>query len=97
MDAVTQLVLSETCRVDVDRKLVLLPRVCSWYSTDFSRRAEKPQQEDDCVRVISPYIRSEDKLALMQLCADGTIPTVKYSPFAFQCRALEKMNIVSNL
>lgn len=91
MDEVTIEALAETSRIDVDRKAIILPRICLWYLPDFSKRSA-PLPED-CLRVIAPYMRQDDKIALAKILAEGGVPNIRFRPFAFRCRALTKLDI----
>ena len=58
---VTAQMLSETARVEVERKFVTLPRVCSWFLADFNGPGEGHAVPSDCLRILAPYLKDPVK------------------------------------
>lgn len=88
---VTAQMLSETARVEVERKFVTLPRVCSWFLADFDGSGEGHAVPSDCLRILAPYLKDIDRLALMRMMQDGVSPSVRFRPFNFRCRVFTEL------
>jgi hypothetical protein len=86
----TSLFLSQFCNIDTERKNVELPRVCSWYLRDFSKRSNG-SLPIDCLRVIMPYLRDHDRSALLTMLEEGISPNIQFRSFIFRCRTLTKL------
>lgn len=86
----TSLFLSQFCHIDTERKNVELPRICSWYLRDFSKRPNGALPID-CLRVIMPYLHEHDRLALLSMLEDGVSPNIQFRSFIFRCRTLTKL------
>lgn len=87
--------LSETARVEVERKFVTLPRICSWFLADFNTSEHGHFVPTDCLRVLVPYFKDIDRLALMKMMQEGISPSVRFRPFNFRCRVFTEL-IVDN-
>lgn len=83
--------LSETARVEVERKFVTLPRICSWFLPDFNSAAEGHAVPADCVRILAPYLKDIDRFALMKMMQEGVNPNVRFRPFNFRCRVFTEL------
>lgn len=90
MIQMTSLLLSEYCHIDTERKNVELPRFCSWYLRDFSKRPNG-SLPIDCLRVILPYLRESDRLSLLSMLEEGISPNIQFRSFIFRCRSLSKL------
>ena len=86
----TSLVLVEFCQIDTERKSVELPRFCSWYLRDFSKRPNG-SLPIDCLRVIMPYLKEHDRNALLSMLEEGISPNIQFRSFIFRCRTLTKL------
>jgi preprotein translocase subunit SecB len=87
----TMLMLAETAHVDYDRRTVVLPRVCSWFLPDFNSEHEEHAAPADCLRIIAPYLRPEDRRALARMALEGETPRVRFRPYNFRCRAFAEL------
>jgi hypothetical protein len=95
LDEYTSRMLAETVEIDVQRRTVTLPKVCSWFPGDFVPRrggASVPGTPLDCLRAVASYMRGEERTALIRLLTDGASPTVKFKNFQFRCRLLSEFN-----
>lgn len=88
---VTSQMLSETARVEVERKFVTLPRICSWFLADFHSSGQSHITPSDCLRIVAPYMKDMDRLALMKMIQDGVSPNVRFRPFNFRCRVFTEL------
>lgn len=90
LDESTIAMLAENFQIDSSRRLVILPKVCSWYPHDFSSRRQSAAFPTDCLRVIAPYLKTEHKVILTRLLSDGANPSVKFKNYNFRCRLLSQ-------
>ena len=81
----TALVVAQTVSIDISRRIVVLPRVCSWFLADFAQgnrsKLGVAAVPVDCLRCIAHYIRSEDSGKLVELLLTGNTPTIKFREF----------------
>jgi hypothetical protein len=87
----TQYLLLETVEIDSYHRAILLPKVCSLFLSDFSSRNFSIPL--DSLRVISHYLRGEDKQIITRLLSDGVSPSVKFKNYNYRCRAFVRMPI----
>jgi hypothetical protein len=83
--------VADFVKIDSQRRLVILPKVCSWFPNDFViKRFNSGQSASpvDCLRVIAPYLRPEPRATLIRLISDGTNPSVRFKNFNFRCKVL---------
>lgn len=86
---VTTRFLASYVKIDSNRRLVILPKVCSWFPNDFTiKRSGATASPIDCLRVIAPYLRPEPRATLIRLISDGTNPSVRFKNFNFRCKVL---------
>jgi hypothetical protein len=90
LSQMTALFLSQFCTIDTERKNVELPRICSWYLRDFSKRPNG-SLPIDCLRVIMPYLRESDRFALLAMIEEGVSPNIQFRSFVFRCRTLTRL------
>jgi len=87
----TAMVVAQSVSVESSKRVVVLPRVCSWYLADFApanRKIGVNAVPLDCLRTISPYIPSEDATKLTDLLLNGASPTIKFKDYRFRARAI---------
>jgi len=87
----TALVVAQTVLIDMSKRLVVLPRVCSWFLADFTpsnRKSGTTAVPVDCLRCIAHYIRSEDSSKLIELLLMGNTPTIKFKEFKMKAKPL---------
>jgi hypothetical protein len=89
LDDVTFLAMEDSLEVDTLRRVVLLPKVCSWYLSDFCPRKIGSPSPIDCVRVLAHYTKGETKHALSKLLTEtgGSLPAIKFKPYSYRCRS----------
>ena len=89
--------LQSTVVVDAHKRIVVLPKVCSWFLPDFvtKRTLEKGPVVGDCLRVIVHYLSGEAKASLKRMLGEGPYPNVRFQKFAFKCRAFTMMDDLS--
>jgi len=87
----TAMVVAQTVSIDMTKRIVVLPRVCSWFLTDFTHSRGKMGNAAvpvDCLRCIAHYIRSEDSSKLTELLLTGVTPTIKFREFKWKAKPL---------
>jgi len=89
LDDVTFIAVQDSLEVDTSRRVVLLPKVCSWYLSDFCPRKIGSPSPIDCVRVLAHYTRGDTKHALSKILTEtaGSIPAIKFKPYSYRCRS----------
>ena len=88
LDEITFLNVSESLEIDSSKKIVYLPKLCSWYLPDFIPKKVSANSPIDCLRALSHYTKEETKSKLRYLFSDtnGT-PTIKFKNFTYRCRS----------
>jgi len=87
----TVFMLAETAHVDYNRKEVILPRVCSWFLPDFHTEHDDHVTPANCLRVVAPYLRPDDRRALTRMVQEGESPRIRFRPYNFRCRAFSQL------
>ena len=78
-------------KIDSQRRLVILPKVCSWFPSDFSiKRNNFAATPIDCLWVIAPYLKADSRATLIRLLSDGTNPSVRFKNYNFRCQVLSQ-------
>lgn len=94
----TAKVIAQTVVIESAKRVVILPRVCSWFLGDFAHCNKKSGSSSavpvDCLRCIAHYIRLDENAKLNELLLSGGTPTIKFRDFKykaqhFQCVAAE--------
>jgi hypothetical protein len=83
--------LAETARVDTERKTVILPRICSWFLPDFYSEHGNHVVPANCLRIVAPYLRADDRIALAKMTQDGVLPSIRFRPYNFRCRVFAEL------
>ena len=77
----------EAVEVDVQRRIVTLPKICCWYMTDFAPRritasgagsASRVLAPSDSLRVLVHYFKKDDKEKIVKLLLDAVPIVVKF-------------------
>ena len=87
MDHMTSLSISSTIGVDVGKRQVSLPVVCSWFAPDFVSLGSLASPID-CLRAVALYSNVSDRSKLTSLLLSGSMPSIKYKTFTFKSRPL---------
>lgn len=87
----TSSLLSETVSIDVKKRVVILPKICSQYLQDFSlsNQGNHSASMIDCLRVIVSYLNPNDRQDLMKLLSEGQPPSVRFHNFNYKCRRFQ--------
>jgi hypothetical protein len=85
--------------IDSNKRLITLPKICAWFPADFSLKRSSSATPVECLRVLAPYLRGENRSALSRMLADGNSPSVKFRSFQYRCRllALQKADTRNSL
>ena len=98
----TSRLLEDAVEIDMNKRIVILPKVCCWYLADFATRrmgsvGNSPGDNDhsssqavpvDSLRVLVHYFNREEKEKIVRLLLDSTPPNVKFRHPVFRCRIL---------
>lgn len=76
--------------MDVPKKIVLLPKPCSWYLGDFTSRKATTATALDCLRVLVHYVNADTKALLVRLLND-TVPSIKFKNYIYRCRVFSEL------
>ena len=102
LDDMTSRLLEDAVEIDMNKRIVILPKVCCWYLADFATRrmgsvGNSPGDNDhsssqavpvDSLRVLVHYFNREEKEKIVRLLLDSTPPNVKFRHPVFRCRIL---------
>ena len=93
LDAVTFQNVQELLEIDASKRVVYLPKVCSWYLSDFvSMKAIMQPAPIDCLRALSHYSKGTVKTHLTKMLTDtGNAPAIKFKNFSYRCRTIVEM------
>jgi len=93
LDEATHRMLASSVKVDLNRRAVQLPLVCSWYLSDFASRHDSSALPADCLRVVVHYLTGDNKAALMQMLTDGGNISVRFDKFIYRCSSFGMMGV----
>ena len=101
LDDMTSRLLEDAVEIDMNKRIVILPKVCCWYLADFATRrmgsvgnspgddhASSQAVPVDSLRVLVHYFNREEKEKIVRLLLDSTPPNVKFRHPVFRCRIL---------
>ena len=93
LDTVTFLHVQEQLEIDPNKRIVYLPKVCSWYLSDFvSMKSITQPAPIDCLRALSHYAKGNIKFQLTKMLTDtGNAPAIKFKNFSYRCRPFVEM------
>ena len=93
LDAVTFQHVQELLEIDANKRVVYLPKVCSWYMSDFvSTRSIIQPAPIDCLRALSHYSKGSVKIQLTKMLTDASnAPAVRFKNFSYRCRTFVEM------
>lgn len=86
--------VSEFVKVDQVKRIVSMPKMCSIFLNDFVSRKISTPQSMDCLRALIPYLRSDDRNAVIRMMNEQTFHPathtiiIKFQNFDFRCRSL---------
>jgi hypothetical protein len=85
--------LDSSVVVDAQKKMVTLPKACSWFLSDFVTKKTliNGPVVGDCLRVIVHYLSGEAKSMLRRMLQEGPYPIVRFQPFTFRCIAFSRL------
>lgn len=88
LDDATFTSIEESLEIDTIRRIVYLPKVCSWYPSDFCAKKIGSPTPLDCVHVLVHYTKGEVKFALSKMLTENCpAPTIKFKNFSYRCRS----------
>jgi hypothetical protein len=80
--------LQEFVRIDIPKKLIVLPKICSLFLSDFVPRRITSPNAMDCLRAVVPYLKTEERTVLIKMMTEGGNMHVRFSNYDFRCRQL---------
>eukprot|EP01038_Epipyxis_sp_PR26KG_P007270 gene7270-9909_t len=93
LDEMTSLMLQETVEIDIQRKVLTLPKISLH---DFATRKSSIATPLECVRSIMHYLRHDERLLLLKgWLSDGTVNHhihVRFKNLSYRCRFFKLFN-----
>ena len=93
----TALLIAQTVTIESSKRVVILPRVCSWFLADFAHANKKTGNNAavpvDCLRCIAHYIGFEHNAKLNELLLSGGTPTIKFKDY----KVSENLSVFCNI
>jgi len=86
--------VAEFVKIDQVKRTVSMPKICSIFLNDFVSRKISTPQSMDCLRSLIPYLRSDDRAAIIRMMHEQTFHPathtiiIKFQNFDFRCRPL---------